>query len=210
MNISSDYASLRTYNSGLISASATKTDDATNTSSAGSYLEQLKSKFTELNLSAGDYSGGTTGTGVQGNVLISPKLIEKADNDPAVAAKLEEDLSGVADAEQWLKNQCAAQGMTLDACGIIIDEDGNMSSWSQVTTTSGSDDSDEVDSEKEDEEKRIEKKRQEKADAEREADEDAQAETGMQTTSSYYSEYEGTYDKLLSTAAIPFSLNTYA
>jgi hypothetical protein len=209
MTITSNYASVLSLTGSAASASASKTGSSTaDAASSGSYLDQLKSKFGDLNISSGEYSGGATGSGTN-NLLISPKLLAKAENDPAVAAKLENDISGIPDAEEWLKNQCAAQGMTLVAGGTMIDEDGNMSSWSQTTSTApgASEDDDEED-------KKIEKKKEEKkaqeARAKEKQEEAEKADDAANTPQAYYSEYDGLYQTLVSTSEIPYSLNVYA
>ncbi|HNX05850.1 MAG TPA: DUF6033 family protein [Opitutales bacterium] len=205
------YSSLLGTSAMSRSAAQTSATAATDTTPE-SYLDQLKNQFSDLNLSAGEYTGGTSGSGVQGNVLVSPKLLARAASDPSVAAKLESDLSGIPQAEEWIANQCAMRGMHLDASGTVIDEDGNMSSWSITTTTVPSGKADDADEKKEEEEERIEKKLEEKAAEERRAmkadSEEALRESEVPVSS--YSEYEGAFGALRSTVSIPYSLNVYA
>jgi hypothetical protein len=207
MNISSDYSSASALLRPLASEANSATDKtkAAQTRSGSSYAQELQSKFPDLNLSTGEYSGGKTGSGVQGNVLISPKYLEKAASDPQVAAELEESLSGIPDAEEWLKNQCEMNGMTLVASGTIIDEDGNMSGWSETISSSGSPEDDAA------EEKRVEKQREKKDEEEKRAEE-KQAERRQDALeySAYLTNYSGLYETPVSTTEIPFSFECYA
>jgi hypothetical protein len=200
MTISStNAASIRSYAN--VSSSQAAGGSVSGSSSSASYIDQLKNKFQNLNLSAGDYNGGQSGSGVQGNVLISPKYLEKAANDPAVAAKLEANLGGVPDAEAWLKNQCAAQGMTLEASGTVVDEDGNWSGWSVTTTANPSSKdgkTDDADDDKKLEEKRAEKRRQQKKDEE------------ADRLASQFTNYDGLYETPRTASTLPYSLNIYA
>lgn len=208
MNISADYSSaLSSLRSSASEAnSATNARQATKAQSGSSYAEQLKGKFPDLNLTAGDYRGGTTGSGVQGNVMISPKYLEKAANNPKLATELEKNLGCVTEGEEWLKNQCEAKGMHLDACGTIIDENGDISSWAQTSTSSGSEEADEA------EEKRLEKQREKKAEEEKRATEKQEAAhlQSTQMNSVYLTQYAGAYETPLSTTLLPYSLNCYA
>lgn len=105
--------------------------------STENYYNELCQKFKDLNISIGNYTKGSQAGSGFGNLMISPEYLRKAANDPKIASKLEKDISGIPDAEIWLKNMCKMQGSTLTASGTIIDKDGNMSGWSCSRRTSG-------------------------------------------------------------------------
>jgi alpha-tubulin suppressor-like RCC1 family protein len=87
--------------------------------------------------------------------MIDPRYIEKAANDPAVAAELEKNLSDIPAAENWLKSMCALRGMEVVACGVVIDKDGGMSSWGITQTANSKDDGKAVDGTKKAEQKTL-------------------------------------------------------
>jgi len=205
MNIPSLNSVSPTYAGKLTGANRMKSRADEESCAYSGYFEGLQTKFPDLNLSAGESSGGSTGSGVRGNVLVSPKLLDKAARDPAVAAQLEKNLSGIPDAEKWIQNQCAARGMELVAGGVSVDEDGNMSSWSVVTTAGGSDKSENLSDDEEDE-KRLEEKRREQKVEEKSAEETE----SRASLSASYNEYDGAYGELVSTRQVPWSLEIYA
>ena len=69
--------------------------------------------------------------GFQG-VMINSAYLSKAENDEATAKDLDEMLSGVESAYNWLKDAFAKDGLELVSCGYYIDENGNMGSYSIV------------------------------------------------------------------------------
>ena len=97
-------------------------------------LSQLQDKYSNFDITAGTFSKNqisSSNKGFQG-VMISPAYLSKAENDEATAKDLEEMLSGVESAYNWLKNACAKDGLKLVSCGYFIDENGNMGSYSVV------------------------------------------------------------------------------
>lgn len=109
---------------------------------AAEYFNQLCECFSSLKISQGRYTPGTVAGSGTGNVRIDPRYMEKAANDPAVAAELEKNLSDLPAAESWLQSMCALRGTEVVACGVVIDEDGGMSSWG-ITQTANSEEDDE-------------------------------------------------------------------
>lgn len=103
--------------------------------SVKAYYNELIEKHPDLNISAGVYKVGSTGGSGLGNVMIHPKYLEKAANDPNVSAVLEKNLCDIPAAERWLANECRMSGIELIAGGVIIDENGEMSSWSMTRRT---------------------------------------------------------------------------
>jgi len=127
-------------------ASNTETAAGTTTPKAGGktaagYYNQLCDAFSNLKISQGRYTPGTVAGSGTGNVMIDPRYLEKAANDSAVAAELEKNLSDIPAAENWFKSMCALSGREVVAGGVVIDENGGMSSWS-VTRTTGQEDDD--------------------------------------------------------------------
>lgn len=115
----------------------TKTATSQNNADTGnksSLLRQLQEKYSDFNISAGTFSQNQISSqskGFQG-VTISSAYLSKAGADEETAKKLDEMLSGVEDAYNWLKNAFKSEGLELVSCGYYIDENGNMGSWSVV------------------------------------------------------------------------------
>lgn len=107
---------------------------------AAEYFNQLCESFSSLKISQGRYTSGTVAGSGMGNVMIDPRYIEKAANDPAVAAELEKNLSDIPAAENWLQSMCALRGTEVVASGVVIDKDGGMSSWGITQTANSKDD----------------------------------------------------------------------
>jgi hypothetical protein len=72
------------------------------------------------------------------SIAVSPAFLEKMAADPEMAAKGKELLDGLPAAHAWLENSLQANGMKLVSSGVMIDADGNMSSWGVSQTDSGS------------------------------------------------------------------------
>jgi hypothetical protein len=72
------------------------------------------------------------------SISVSPAFLEKMAGNPELAAKGKEMLDGLPAAHAWLENSLQANGMKLVSSGVMIDADGNMSSWSVSQTDSGS------------------------------------------------------------------------
>jgi hypothetical protein len=79
---------------------------------------------------------------------ISPAFLKKMETDPAAAAKGKEILDGIPAAEEWLRNMLKQNGMEYISGGVMIDADGNMSSWSVTKTSTSSHDSDKTSNDK--------------------------------------------------------------
>ncbi len=69
--------------------------------------------------------------------MISSAYLSKAENDEKTAKDLDEMLSGVESAYNWLKNAFARDGLELVSCGYYIDENGKMGSYSVVEKKHG-------------------------------------------------------------------------
>lgn len=106
----------------------------TNTENKGSLLSQLQDKYSNFDITAGTFSKNqisSSSKGFQG-VMVNSAYLSKAENNEATAKELDEMLSGVESAYNWLKNACAKDGLELISCGYFIDENGNMGSYSVV------------------------------------------------------------------------------
>jgi hypothetical protein len=73
------------------------------------------------------------------SISVSPAFLEKMAADPEMAAKGKELLDGLPAAHAWLENALQASGSKLVSSGVMIDADGNMSSWGVSQTSSGPD-----------------------------------------------------------------------
>jgi hypothetical protein len=101
------------------------------------YYKKISGKFNDLNFTVGNSAKGANGSSGFGNVIISPEYLKKAASDPKIAAELENTVSGIPDAVNWLKNSCKMKGIELLSCAFSIDKDGGVSSWSYTRSTSG-------------------------------------------------------------------------
>lgn len=135
---------VNTYNNAYENVYATKQKDETKETSAAqkradtenksSLLGQLQDKYSNFDITAGTFSKkqvSSSGRGFQG-VMISSAYLSKAESDEATAKDLDEMLSGVESAYNWLKNAFAKDGLELVSCGYYIDENGKMGSYSVV------------------------------------------------------------------------------
>ncbi len=135
---------VNTYNNAYENVYATKQKEETKETSAaqkkgdtenkGSLLNQLQDKYSNFDITAGTFSKSQVSSlskGFQG-VMISSAYLSKAENDEKTAQDLDEMLSGVESAYNWLKNAFARDGLELVSCGYYIDENGKMGSYSVV------------------------------------------------------------------------------
>ncbi len=135
---------VNTYNNAYENVYAAKQkDEAKETSAAqkradtenkSSLLGQLQDKYSNFDITAGTFSKSQVSSSSRGfqGVMISPAYLSKAENDEATAKDLDEMLSGVESAYNWLKNAFAKDGLELVSCGYYIDENGKMGSYSVV------------------------------------------------------------------------------
>ncbi len=135
---------VNTYNNAYENVYATKQkDEAKETSAAqkradtenkSSLLGQLQDKYSSFDITAGTFSKSQVSSSSRGfqGVMISSAYLSKAENDEATAKDLDEMLSGVESAYNWLKNAFAKDGLELVSCGYYIDENGKMGSYSVV------------------------------------------------------------------------------
>ncbi len=135
---------VNTYNNAYENVYATKQkDEAKETSAAqkradtenkSSLLDQLQDKYSSFDITAGTFSKSQVSSSSRGfqGVMISSAYLSKAENDEATAKDLDEMLSGVESAYNWLKNAFAKDGLELVSCGYYIDENGKMGSYSVV------------------------------------------------------------------------------
>lgn len=117
-------------NAYTVESSTEKTD----TENKGSLLSQMKDKYSNFDITEGTFSKNiisSSSKGFQG-VMVNSAYLSKAENNEATAKELDEMLSGVESAYNWLKNAFAKDGLELISCGYYIDENGNMGSWSVV------------------------------------------------------------------------------
>lgn len=99
-----------------------------------SVLEQMQDKYSGFEVTAGSFSQSQISSrskGFQG-VMVSSAYLAKAENDEKTAKDLDDMLSGVESAYNWLKNAFARDGSELVSCGYYIDDKGNMGSYSVI------------------------------------------------------------------------------
>lgn len=135
---------VNTYNSVYENVYATKQKEEakgtsvaqkkTDTENKGDLLNQLQDKYSNFDITAGTFSKNQVSSSSKGfqGVMVSSAYLSKAENDEATAKDLDEMLSGVESAYNWLKNAFARDGLELVSCGYYIDENGNMGSYSVV------------------------------------------------------------------------------
>ena len=135
---------VNTYNNAYENVYATKQKEETKETSAaqkkgdtenkGGLLNQLQDKYSNFDIMAGTFSKGQVSSSSKGfqGVMISSAYLSKAENDEKTAQDLDEMLSGVESAYNWLKNAFARDGLELVSCGYYIDENGKMGSYSVV------------------------------------------------------------------------------
>ena len=133
---------VNTYNNAYENMYATKQKEETKETSAaqkkgdteGGLLNQLQDKYSNFDITAGTFSKGQVSSSSKGfqGVMISSAYLSKAENDEKTAQDLDEMLSGVESAYNWLKNAFARDGLELVSCGYYIDENGKMGSYSVV------------------------------------------------------------------------------
>ena len=133
---------VNTYNNAYENMYATKQKEETKETSAaqkkgdteGGLLNQLQDKYSNFDITAGTFSKGQVSSSSKGfqGVMISSAYLPKAENDEKTAQDLDEMLSGVESAYNWLKNAFARDGLELVSCGYYIDENGKMGSYSVV------------------------------------------------------------------------------
>ena len=140
---------VNTYNNAYENMYATKQKEETKETSAaqkkgdtenkGSLLNQLQDKYSNFDITAGTFSKGQVSSSSKGfqGVMISSAYLSKAENDEKTAKDLDEMLSGVESAYNWLKNAFARDGLELVSCGYYIDENGKMGSYSVVEKKHG-------------------------------------------------------------------------
>ena len=135
---------VNTYNNAYENMYATKQKEDTketsvaqkkgDTENKGGLLNQLQDKYSNFDITAGTFSKGQVSSSSKGfqGVMISSAYLSKAKNDEKTAQDLDEMLSGVESAYNWLKNAFARDGLELVSCGYYIDENGKMGSYSVV------------------------------------------------------------------------------
>ena len=114
---------VNTYNNAYENMYATKQKEETKETSAaqkkgdtenkGGLLNQLQDKYSNFDITAGTFSKGQVSSSSKGfqGVMISSAYLSKAENDEKTAQDLDEMLSGVESAYDWLKNAFARDGL---------------------------------------------------------------------------------------------------
>lgn len=113
-----------------------------NNKSKSPILQDLQNQYPHLNLSTRTFGNEAAlqkyATNAQGkyNVSIDPRALERMESDKRFAEKIHGHLSGVKDAEDDFEKKCKERGNSLVSSGFHIDENGEATMWSYVTSTS--------------------------------------------------------------------------
>lgn len=116
---------------GAVASSASSNTSVSNHSSKSSGTESVSGRFKER-------LGQITSQYSKVSFSVSPDFLKKMETDPAAAAKGQEILDGIPAAAEWYRSMLRQNGIELVSGGVMIDADGNMSSWSVTTRTSSS------------------------------------------------------------------------
>ncbi len=150
-------------------ASSNTNNEVNQSKEEKSVLEQMQSKYSGFNITIGTFSKNqilSQGNGFQG-VMISSAYLAKAESDEQTVKDLDEMLSGVETAYNWLKNALAQSGLEVVSCGYFIDDEGNMGSYSVVRKKDSMFDS--LQKQSEDMERRAQESREKKAEEKKKA-----------------------------------------
>lgn len=99
------------------------------------YLNELKQKYPDVNITVADFSSEkqrksySLGCSGYNNVAISSNIIEKMATDPATAAKYEKVIADTPKLGEESKKHLEAEGVELVSYGTVIDKNGKVTYW---------------------------------------------------------------------------------
>lgn len=99
------------------------------TGSIHEYLQELKTRYPELNIFVGK---SAEGSGLS-NLTIAPNIIKEMAENPEAAMMYEKMVAALPESERWLAQTFLEEDVTLQAHGFILDEKGGMSSWGKIS-----------------------------------------------------------------------------
>lgn len=123
MEVTSNYSGYTTtYDSAIKKNATTKSDKTTN--GENEYYEKLSKKFPQISINA---NGGILSSNKNSIVLnLSSDCLKKMANDPAFAKKIENDISGIPAAHEWMYAKAKSDGIELQGFAVRINADGSM------------------------------------------------------------------------------------
>jgi hypothetical protein len=135
MEVTSNYGGYTTgtYNTTVKKNTAAKSDNSTN--SVDEYYEKLCKKFPQISINA---NGGIMSSNGNNIVLnLSSDCLKKMSSDPTFAKKIENDISGIPVAQEWMNAKAKSDGIEIQGFAVRINADGSMQcSCSGSTRTS--------------------------------------------------------------------------
>ncbi len=103
------------------------------------YLKELNERV-NANVIAGAWNGKSQfGSGDRTTVMVHPDFLRKMHDDPALGEEYEGAINGIAEYQDKARKQLESQGIEITSSGTYIDENGEMSGYTVVTTGGGGD-----------------------------------------------------------------------
>lgn len=137
MEVTSTYGgyAIETYNSAIKKNTVAKSDDSAN--SVEEYYEKLCKKFPDITFNKS--SGLASGNENKVVLNLSNECLKKMASDPEFEKKVEFNLTGVVQGQNWLYAKAKADGAVIHGVTAVMDADGNVSvTCGGMTRTSGS------------------------------------------------------------------------
>jgi hypothetical protein len=135
MEVTSNYGGYTTgtYDTTVKKNTAAKSDNSTN--SVDEYYEKLCKKFPQISFNT---NGGIMSSNGNNIVLnLSSDCLKKMSSDPTFAKKIENDISGIPAAQEWMNAKAKSDGIEIQGFAVRINADGSMQcSCSGSTRTS--------------------------------------------------------------------------
>jgi hypothetical protein len=140
MQVNTNYAAQPAYDAANVQSAQTRAR------TGNDYLQDLKARYPQANISARDFAGAgdirSYAAGKSGefnDVAISPEALDKFANDPAAAAEMEALLQEFLDAEPRARALAESLGATDAARGMVVDKNGEATFWMSGTVKGGAD-----------------------------------------------------------------------
>jgi hypothetical protein len=124
MEVTSNYSGYTTgtYDITVKKNTAAKSDNSTN--SVDEYYEKLCRKFPQMSINA---NGGIMSSNGNNIVLnLSSDCLKKMSSDPTFAKKIENDISGIPAAQEWMNAKAKSDGIEIQGFAVRINADGSM------------------------------------------------------------------------------------
>jgi hypothetical protein len=105
------------------------------------YLKELKQEYSQISIEIGSVPSANaenlafSSSGIH-NINVSPIYLKKVIDTPEKRLEFKKSIQEIINAQKWMESMCRADGSKLIATGVIIDSEGNMSSWSHTQRSS--------------------------------------------------------------------------